>query len=233
MIRGKVLLGLGCALLLTLTGCAGLWQSCNCGGGCCCGPTWGPCEADCCGPDCGCPHHPIRDRLEGGCGCGSCCSSCNGCCESCGGGCDCGCGFHPLQWVFGLFKCDSWCGPSCGDPCCGQCGHCDCGSCGGYGCNGYPNGEYAHNGHLDGGDAYSASPNGGYARRTYPANARSNGYANGDYRDQRYVGNASQSRRSEPRPDEPGVISDYGFDPSTRSMADSAQPHRATRPENQ
>ena len=72
-------------------------------------------------------------------------------------------------------------------------------------------------------------PNGGYVRRTYPANARPDGYANAEYRKPQYTGNASRSRR----PDEPGVISDYGFDPTTRNMADSAEPHRATRPENQ
>ncbi len=129
------LIALGCAILLSLSGCCGFLHN----GGCGC-QSCGGCEGEC-GPACGPVHRPYRQPVYAD-DCGG-CASC-GRCASCGegGGCsdDCGCCcqrnfcFNPFRWIGGLFCVNTWCGPRCcnvyrgevlDDPadCCEPCDH--------------------------------------------------------------------------------------------------------------
>ena len=178
MIRNAILLGLGCGLLVVVTGCCcgrcGMMCRCNNN------PAYGPYQAtgsDCCTPTC----HPIRDKL---CGCESCCESgcccgpCGGCgpcrsrccdtCDPCGDPCCPGhCCFSlvtaPVRLVAGLFRCNCYCGPSCGG-CSGGCSGGDC-------YDGQPNGwgSYESNGPVSGGGCSHC--NNGYGYNGYPNNS--------------------------------------------------------------
>jgi hypothetical protein len=116
--RGAMwLTALGCAILLSSSGCCGFLRDGGCGRGC--GDSCGGCEGDC-GP----VRHPLRERVYSddcgecsNCGartaCGS-CGSCSECGDECGSCCQRNFCFHPFRWIGRLFYCGTWCGPSCG-----------------------------------------------------------------------------------------------------------------------
>jgi hypothetical protein len=110
--RGTMwLVSLGCAILVSSSGCCGFLRDGGCGRGC----GYDSC-ADC-GPTCGPIGHPLRQRAcaDDGDDCSTSgrCATCGSCGDDCGGCCQRNFCFHPLRWIGRLFYCGTWCGPSC------------------------------------------------------------------------------------------------------------------------